>query len=76
MSRFSGSAGDQYAIGTWLEYGKGARERVRDLKRMEAEERNARTPRERTRQFRRDRATVRAAINDARSTTTRTGGTT
>jgi len=50
MSAFSGSQG------------KGARRRLRELKRAEAELRNERTPMERTRRFRR---TVHAALGKA-----------
>jgi hypothetical protein len=72
MSRYSGV--NLAEPSTWASYGRGARARVRALKRLEAEERNAKTPRDRTKQWRRDRAKVRAAIDEAHSPTT-TGGT-
>lgn len=56
------------APSTWASYGRGARARVRALKRLEAEQRNAATPIERTAKFRRDRARVQAALIEARAT--------
>lgn len=55
MSRYSGA--DQAMPSTWANYGRGARTRVRALKRLEAEERNARTPIERTARHRRSNPT-------------------
>lgn len=71
MSRYSSANLDEPS--TWANYGRGARARVRAVKRLEAVERNAKTPRERTKQWRRDRANVRAAIDEADATPT--GGT-
>lgn len=65
MSRYSGR--DLAMPSTWANYGRGARARIKALKRFEAEERNAATPRERTKQWRRDRARVQAAVQEARS---------
>lgn len=62
MSRYSNPATPD-----WVHRGRGQRGRVRELKRREAEARNDSTPVERTARFRRDRATVQAAVAAART---------
>jgi hypothetical protein len=65
MSRYSDGA-DMAQPSTWASFGRGARARVRALKRLEAEERNAATLPERRASFRRERAKVQAALREWR----------